>query len=264
MTPHSRNFENAATTWDPFIDLNNMHTKFGVHKARFTKQMLKARLDFLQEELDEAYKALEENNADDFVDAHIDLMVVAVGTLDIAGVNGWEAWDNVHSANMAKEIGINSKRPNMGGVDLVKPEGWVKPTHFGNTGKLTEIMLRDEDYKLITPLIEVIRRRALEVLDECKEVMAKKAGDYNAPGSPVKTADYYPRGLDDFWHMLHVKTLRVESLLYLMREGNTVEFEDISQNLKDLIVFSAMMIEFSEGKTDGQNLEKDLFGRSKK
>lgn len=262
MTPHAKTFDVKASTWDPFEDLRQMHEKFGFHEKLLSKAQLKARLDFLQEELDEAYEALDSNNADDFVDAHIDLMVVAVGTLDLAKVNGWMAWDAVHAANMAKELGENTKRPGMGGLDLIKPEGWEKPAHFKNIGELAQIMMRNYNYDTRKPRTS-LRRRALEFLDECKKIMMSKADDYNAPGSRVKTADYYPRGLDDFWHMLHVKMLRITSICDKMRDNSEIQHEGLVESLEDLAVFAAMMAEFSEGKTDGQKQTEDLFGRPK-
>lgn len=261
LNPHQKNFEPKATSWDVFQDLNEMHKKFGFDKQEITKQQMKARLDFIQEELDEAYQALDINHADDFVDANIDIIVVAVGNLDQAGVNGWVAFDTVHSANMAKQIGINSKRPEMK-QDLVKPEGWVKPNHSRNIGKLVSIFQRDTGYKLANPM-KSLRRRALEVLEKAKETMLKKADDYNFPGSRVKSADYYPRGLDDLEHMLHIKMLRIMSIIDKMKLGVAIENESLGVTLEDLIVFSAMMVEFSEQQMDGQDLTKNLFGEEK-
>src|SRR5271163_652788 len=111
------------------------------------KAMLKFRLDFLKEELTEAYEA---ESADDVVDAMIDLIVVAIGTLDAYEVNAYEAWNRVHAANMAKKSGIKPGRPNpLGLPDLMKPEGWTPPTHVDNIGLLSKIypgtfMPRDE------------------------------------------------------------------------------------------------------------------------
>lgn len=127
-------------------DISDMHTKFGVNeKIRdFDKDKLKHflefRIKFLQEELDEMKKAFEEGGptaADDVVDALIDLCVVAIGTLDAYDVDAHEAWNRVHSANMAKEVGIKASRPNpLGLPDLIKPAGWVSPTHEDNVGLL--------------------------------------------------------------------------------------------------------------------------------
>ena len=131
-----------STDW--VKDINEMHTKYGVHEA--VKKMdadqliefLAFRLNFLHEELTETRQAahLSKRNNEEIVDGLIDLCVVAIGTLDAFNVDAYKAWDEVLKANMNKEVGIKESRPNpLGLPDLIKPEGWVGPDHTGNTGK---------------------------------------------------------------------------------------------------------------------------------
>lgn len=128
-------------------DITNMHTKFGVNtvvrtfdREKLTKY-LKFRLDFIQEELTEGYNA---KSADDLVDSLVDIIVVALGTLDVFDVNADTAWNAVHTANMTKEVGIKPSRPNpLGLPDLTKPEGWSSPTHIDNGGLLDKIYAQD-------------------------------------------------------------------------------------------------------------------------
>jgi predicted HAD superfamily Cof-like phosphohydrolase len=127
-------------------DIHDMHTKFGVREvtrrlsANHLAEYLEFRIRFLQEELDEMKSAAATDNAEEIVDALIDLCVVAIGTLDAYDVNAYKAWDEVHAANMAKEVGIKATRPNpLGLPDLVKPEGWTPPTHAGNHGLISKI-----------------------------------------------------------------------------------------------------------------------------
>jgi len=124
-------------------DIHEMHSKYGVREvvSKFDANKLDTyltfRANFLQEELDELKTA---NNADDAVDALIDLCVVAIGTLDAFGVDAYTAWDRVHKANMNKEVGIKESRPNpLGLPDLIKPQGWTAPTHVDNVGLLEKI-----------------------------------------------------------------------------------------------------------------------------
>lgn len=124
-------------------DIHKMHKHYGVHEVVNNmdpdklRQFLKFRVDFLQEELDEMRKA---DNADDVVDALIDLCVVAIGTLDAYNVDSHNAWNEVLRANMMKKVGIKESRPNpLGLPDLIKPEGWTAPSHEGNYGALTKI-----------------------------------------------------------------------------------------------------------------------------
>lgn len=136
-------------------DIRDMHTKFGVREVveTFDREklltFLKFRLDFLQEELNEAMTALNQmqnsaapsvDAAEDVVDAMIDLAVVAIGTLDAFNVNSQEAWNRVHGANMQKEPGVKASRPNpLGLPDLIKPEGWKSPQHKDNIGLLSKL-----------------------------------------------------------------------------------------------------------------------------
>lgn len=136
-------------------DMQAMHQKFGVNSVvrEFDKQKARAflefRIKFLQEELDEMSKALNDFDAgvidgnkaaDDVVDAAIDLCVVAIGTLDAYDVNAYTAWNRVWQKNMEKEVGVKASRPNpLGLPDLVKPEGWTAPTHSDNIGLLTKV-----------------------------------------------------------------------------------------------------------------------------
>lgn len=143
-------------------DIRLMHTKFGVREvvAKLGREkllkFLEFRLNFLQEELDEAKSAFAKltdlqtseihpdartlavhDAGDDVVDAMIDLCVVAIGTLDAFEVDSYEAWNRVLTANMAKTPGIKPERPNpLGLPDLIKPEGWKAPTHMDNIGLL--------------------------------------------------------------------------------------------------------------------------------
>ena len=100
-------------------------------------EYLQFRVNFLQEELDELKHS---DNADDVVDALIDLCVVAIGTLDAFDVNAYTAWDRVHKANMNKQVGVKESRPNpLGLPDLIKPEGWTAPSHEDNGGLLDKV-----------------------------------------------------------------------------------------------------------------------------
>ena len=126
-----------------FIDIREMHSKFDMHKFiktatnREILQYLKFRANFIEEEFEELKEAINCRNSDDVVDALIDMMVVIIGTLDLFDIDGQKAWNVVHKANMSKVAGSNSNRPNdFGFPDLVKPDGWKKPSHYGNTGEL--------------------------------------------------------------------------------------------------------------------------------
>ncbi len=130
-------------------DVADLHAKHGVRPIvrAFDQEKLRTylqfRIDFLQEELDELKDALElagTSSAEDAVDALIDLSVVAIGTLDVFGVDAHEAWSRVHEKNMQKHAGVNPARPNALGLpDLVKPPLWEPPSHAGNVGLFARV-----------------------------------------------------------------------------------------------------------------------------
>ena len=101
-----------STNW--VDDMYHMHKKFGVHEwvkknkdnKELMKKFLEFRIRFLQEELDETRKAVEESDAEEIVDGLIDLCVVAIGTLDAFDVNARMAWNEIYEANMSKEPGV--------------------------------------------------------------------------------------------------------------------------------------------------------------
>jgi len=125
-------------------DIEDMHRKYGVNQkvrefdAEKLKKFLEFRVKFLEEELNELKDNID--NPEEVVDALIDLCVVAIGTLDAFEVNSHVAWNAVHQANMAKEVGVKASRPNpLGLPDLIKPEGWTAPSHEHNHGLLSKI-----------------------------------------------------------------------------------------------------------------------------
>lgn len=132
---------------DLIQDIAKMHTKFGVNKTADSlsgdqlRTYLKFRIDMVQEEVTELKDAFVEGDAEGVVDALIDVIVFALGTLDVFGVDPEKAWTAVMEANMAKEPGVKASRPNpFGFPDLIKPEGWSGPSHEANHGRIPEAL----------------------------------------------------------------------------------------------------------------------------
>jgi hypothetical protein len=124
-------------------DIHDMHAFYGMHEkfAEFDdekkKMFLKFRAEFIQEELDELKENIGIDNAEEIVDALIDICVVAIGTLDAFNIDSHKAWDAVLRANMSKRVGVKEGRPNpLNLPDLMKPTGWEPPSHEGNHGTL--------------------------------------------------------------------------------------------------------------------------------
>jgi len=132
-------------------DIKALNRKMGV-KKKIAKEFdnyqklayLEFRAKFIQEELNELLDAVIQKDSDDIVDALIDIIVVALGTLDAYNINIKKAWNRVHDANMKKMVGHNSTRKNIYNLpDLVKPYDWQSPQHFDNVGELS--FLQEED-----------------------------------------------------------------------------------------------------------------------
>ena len=132
---------------DWVLDLRTMHDHYEFHEAldkmdktdpELLQKFLKFRLAFMREEMAELVSAVELEDAEEVVDALIDICVVAIGTLDLFEVDAHGAWEEVLRANMSKRKGIKPGRPNpLGLPDLMKPEGWTSPNHAGNHGLLS-------------------------------------------------------------------------------------------------------------------------------
>ena len=129
-------------------DISDMHQKFGVHdwvdnaSDDKKRELMKLRIRMIAEEFNETLTAYLNSDAEEFADGLIDLCVFAIGTLDIAGVDANEAWNQIWEANMAKEPGVKPGRPNpLGLPDLLKPAGWKPPSHENNHGNLEQFFL---------------------------------------------------------------------------------------------------------------------------
>ena len=120
-------------------DIEKFLTKFDFNKEEFNYDKLKFRLTLLTEEYKETQQAFINNDAEELVDGLIDIIVIAIGTLKLAGVDVDKAWLEVMRANMSKERGIKPGRESSGGFDVIKPNGWIGPNHSDNHGNLDGI-----------------------------------------------------------------------------------------------------------------------------
>jgi len=128
-------------------DIRMMHDFYGIHEAmaklpkEHLEEYLKFRFRFLQEELNEGVAAIDAKDPEEVCDALIDLIVVAIGTLDLYQVDFKKAWYEVLKANMNKEVGVKASRPNPWKLpDLIKNPDWIPPSHSDNHGLLTQAL----------------------------------------------------------------------------------------------------------------------------
>lgn len=128
---------------DIIADDKQLQEKFGFDAATMENpyEHLRFRLyGLLSEEMQETLDAFENGDAEELVDGLIDLIVIAVGTLSIYKVDISKAWREVYRANISKERGTKSTRPESGGIDLIKPDDWEKPHHHNNHGMFDEVL----------------------------------------------------------------------------------------------------------------------------
>lgn len=135
-------------TKDWVKDIETMHEKYNVKEKikqlspEMLREFLKFRINFLAEEFNELGQAINSSpiDAEETVDALIDICVVAIGTLDLFDIDSNKAWQQVYVANMNKEVGVKASRPNPFNLpDLVKPNGWTPPNHSDNHGLLKNL-----------------------------------------------------------------------------------------------------------------------------
>lgn len=131
--------DETVSSGNLLYDNEAFQKKFGFDIPEFDEAKLNFRNDLLTEEFNEMQDALKSKDAEEWVDAHIDLLVIALGNLYLAGVDIHQAWAEVFKANMSKERGIKPGREQSGGFDVIKPKNWKAPSHKGNHGKLTGI-----------------------------------------------------------------------------------------------------------------------------
>jgi predicted HAD superfamily Cof-like phosphohydrolase len=139
--------------FDPVKDVEEFHEKFGLRYAgpprTLEGELGEFRTRFLQEELNEYRNAQDllkslilncsdyeeeveiTNLLEDQLDALVDLVYVALGNAHLHGFNFREAWRRVHEANMRKIRATHPSDSKRGTTfDVVKPPGWVAPSHF--------------------------------------------------------------------------------------------------------------------------------------
>lgn len=250
---------------DWFQDISIMHDKFGFYNKHMDGEFLRFRQDFLSEELQEFDKAIVENNPEAAVDALIDICVVAIGTIEMAKIDGHKAWDEVLRANMSKMRDANPTRAGSGGFDLIKPHGWIPPNHSENTGK-------------IGPAIEGIHVRRIgfksdsdklpshvKTMDEWREFSLGKNHDYNDEQDPeFQHASYYPDGINNIVYEMWKKVKRIRrNLKRMMNGGPPPKTESVRDSFRDINIYSAIGGTYLDGDLEGQSPSRDIFNREK-
>lgn len=123
------NFDRLTSKKSKYLqDVSDFHDKFGMREGwEPTDNNLFQRGDMMYEEVEEYDVACRSGDKVEIADSLVDLIYFAVGTADLLGLDFDKHWDAVQTANMNKVRGTKSTRPNSGGYDMIKPEGWVGP-----------------------------------------------------------------------------------------------------------------------------------------
>lgn len=124
---------------NPILDIKTLLQHYNFKTEQITSERLEFRFSLLQEEFTELQTARENRDAEEVVDALVDIVVIALGTLELAGVDSTRAWNEVHRANMSKIKGAKPGRES-DGWDLYKPLNWRAPSHADNHGKLSTLL----------------------------------------------------------------------------------------------------------------------------
>jgi len=127
---------------DVFGDVGAFHSKFNLPRHPAVKPAIQAveimqyRENFLREEVTEFSEAwVADKSYEDTVDALVDLVYVALGTMHFMGAPFNEHWREVQRANMDKVKGDMGKArtaalPGIGeAFEVAKPPGWKGPDH---------------------------------------------------------------------------------------------------------------------------------------
>lgn len=122
-------------------DIKRFIKKFKFDKEPMTREKLKFRMDLLKEEFGETMDAFVNGDVEEWVDGNIDLIVIAIGNLELTGVDTKKAWKTVMNSNMSKTRGVKPGREQSGGFDVIKEPGkFIPVNHKGNHGILKGLM----------------------------------------------------------------------------------------------------------------------------
>jgi predicted HAD superfamily Cof-like phosphohydrolase len=113
--------------------------KFGFDKDFDSLEKVEFAFDLISEEFEELENALEELNAEEFIDALGDLSWLCNKLMYQLDVDPDRVYSEIGLANLTKERGIKEGREQSGGFDVIKPIGWKSPDHSNNHGKLDDI-----------------------------------------------------------------------------------------------------------------------------
>ena len=112
---------------NPFRDQEKFMRACDQTVEGFNQEQFKLYVNLIEEEFTELKEAINNNDIIETLDALEDILVVTIGAIHSAGMDGEGAWKEVMSTNFAKidkETGKVRKRED---GKVLKPVGWVPP-----------------------------------------------------------------------------------------------------------------------------------------
>ena len=112
---------------NPFRDQEKFMKACGQTVDTFNKDQFELYVNLIDEEFKELKEAIAAGDLVEQLDALEDILVVTIGAIHSAGMDGEGGWKEVMSTNFAKidkETGLVRKRED---GKVLKPVGWVPP-----------------------------------------------------------------------------------------------------------------------------------------
>ena len=112
---------------NPFRDQEKFMTACDQTVEGWNQEQFKLYIKLIEEEFKELKEAINNNDMLETLDALEDILVVTIGAIHSAGMDGEGAWKEVMKTNFAKidrETGKVRKRED---GKVLKPQGWTAP-----------------------------------------------------------------------------------------------------------------------------------------
>jgi len=180
------------------------------------------------EEIDELKQAIREGDIEEVVDAHIDNIYISIGALLELGALPRLHFDEVHLKNMMRVRGTKSTRPDSGGFDAIKPEGWTPPDHMA--------ILEEME----------VRMKVCDSFMRATKLKIERGKDYNAGG--VTLQEHFPLGLASYFQMCWTKAVRFKALMLDGRKATDRALKDSVLDNLNYFAFAEQFIHDEEQK----------------
>ena len=112
---------------NPFRDQEKFMKACDQSTDKFNQEQFNLYLELMKEEWKELNVALDNNDHVEVLDALLDFIVVTVGAIHSAGMDGEGGWKEVMKTNFAKVDSETGKVRKREDGKVLKPTGWVPP-----------------------------------------------------------------------------------------------------------------------------------------